>query len=213
MAFNRQSKENAYFRRTSHTRPILTDQTPDELSLMSPPETSGGPDPESSWCWKRNSRHVYHVDRVSPGRHLLPPCPDPGPSCHSQSAPSHRNNSRTIFFRLCKTTPEISAVFLLPSRAWRLRFYLIEAPESRPQRHSGQIDHVAQRCYVRFDSPVQRVHVAQRDLGKMFKWLLLLLWLFWRVFWCCCISNLIWTLWLIFRFKLLLVQFMRLFWS
>lgn len=94
------------------------------------------------------------------------------------------------YFRLppWKRTPEISAVFLLRGRAWRLRFYLIEAPESRPQRHSDQIDHVAQRCRMRFDSPVQRAPVPQRGFSKTFKWLLLLL------IKCnlCRISNLIW---------------------
>lgn len=94
------------------------------------------------------------------------------------------------YFRLppWKRTPEISAVFLLRGRAWRLRFYQIEAPESRPQRHSDQIDHVAQRCRMRFDSPVQRTPVPQRDFSKTFKWLLLL---FLK---CnlCRISNLIW---------------------
>lgn len=94
------------------------------------------------------------------------------------------------YFRLppWKRTPEISVVFLLRGRAWRLRFYLIEAPESRPQRHSDQIDHVAQRCRMRFDSPVQRAPVPQRGFSKTFKWLLLLL------IKCnlCHISNLIW---------------------
>lgn len=48
--------------RTTHTRLLLTVKTADEPSVMSPPETTGSPDPGSSGCLKENSRHVYRWD-------------------------------------------------------------------------------------------------------------------------------------------------------
>lgn len=139
---------------SAHTRLILTVQTSSEPSVVSTPETSGGPDPGSRWCLGWNNSRVYLIDTVSPGHHLF---------TLSWSISTLR--SRRWRFRPWKRTPKISSVFLLRREAWRTWFYLIVL--WKPYKVTFCLN---RPCSSKHQAQKGSMHAALSSMRRFFMW-------------------------------------------